>query len=193
VCGSIKKIIFAFFRISGMVENLCVFYGDKICNLDGKDYFAFPNIERLAKPDVEGKLRDSKFGYRASFIQKSAEKIVANGGEDWLHSLTKMDYNEAKQSLITLPGIGAKVSWLVKNMSFQELLFIVAQVADCICLMSLGHLQAVPVDTHVFQIATNWYLPHLKKNKTVTTRVYDEVSGHFQGLYGPLAGWAHTV
>jgi N-glycosylase/DNA lyase len=104
-----------------MVENLCVFYGDKICNLDGKDYFAFPNIERLAKPDVEGKLRDSKFGYRASFIQKSAEKIVANGGEDWLHSLTKMDYNEAKQSLITLPGIGAKVSWLVKNRYFQVL------------------------------------------------------------------------
>jgi N-glycosylase/DNA lyase len=59
--------------------------------------------------------------------------------------------------------------------------------------MSMGHLQAVPVDTHVFQIATNWYLPHLKKNKTVTTRVYDEISGHFQGLYGPLAGWAHTV
>lgn len=97
-----------------MVENLCIFYGDKICNLEGKDYFAFPNIERLAKPDVEGKLRSSGFGYRAPFIQKSAEKILANGGEDWLNSLTKMDYSEAKQSLITLPGIGAKVSWPVE-------------------------------------------------------------------------------
>jgi len=92
-----------------MVENLCIFYGDKICTLDGKDYHAFPEVEQLAKPGVDSKLRSNGFGYRAPFIQKSAEKIVANGGEDWLYSLTKMDYNEAKQALITLPGIGAKV------------------------------------------------------------------------------------
>ncbi|XP_065338293.1 N-glycosylase/DNA lyase [Cloeon dipterum] len=170
ICSSNNNIS----RISSMVENLCKFYGDKICQVEGQDYYSFPKVERLAQPGVESKLRANGFGYRAPFIQKSAEKIVANGGEEWLFSLTKMDYPEAKQELITLPGIGLKV-------------------ADCICLMSLGHLQAVPVDTHVFQIAANWYLPHLKKNKTVTGKVYDEITGHFQKLYGPLAGWAHTV
>lgn len=59
--------------------------------------------------------------------------------------------------------------------------------------MSLGHLEAVPVDTHVFQIASQHYLPHLKSVKSVTSKVYDEIGDHFRLLYGPLAGWAHTV
>jgi N-glycosylase/DNA lyase len=70
---------------------------------------------------------------------------------------------------------------------------IVLQVADCICLMSLGHLQAVPVDTHVYQIAVANYTPHLAGRKSLTTKVYNEISCHFQNLYGPLAGWAHSV
>lgn len=67
------------------------------------------------------------------------------------------------------------------------------QVADCICLMSLGHLQAIPVDTHVYQIAKRFYLPKLANNKTVTEKIYNEIGDHFRELYGPLAGWAHTV
>ncbi|XP_059484598.1 N-glycosylase/DNA lyase isoform X2 [Neocloeon triangulifer] len=170
ICSSNNNIS----RISSMVENLCKLYGNKICQLDEKDYFSFPTVERLAEPGVESQLRANSFGYRAPFIQKAARKIVENGGDQWLHGLSKVDYPQAKESLITLPGIGAKV-------------------ADCICLMSMGHMQAVPVDTHVFQIAANWYLPHLKKNKTVTNKIYEEISGHFQELYGPKAGWAHTV
>lgn len=67
------------------------------------------------------------------------------------------------------------------------------QVADCICLMSLNHLEAVPVDTHVYQIAANLYLKHLKGRKSITDAVYNEIGDHFRKLYGPLAGWAHTV
>lgn len=59
--------------------------------------------------------------------------------------------------------------------------------------MSLGHLEAVPVDTHVFQIASKFYLPHLNKVKSVTPKIYDEIGDHFRKLYGPLAGWAHAV
>ena len=36
------------------------------------------------------------------------------------------------------------------------------QVAACVCLFSLGHAQAIPVDTHVWQLATRYYTPHLK-------------------------------
>lgn len=85
-----------------------------------------------------------------------------------------MPYKEAKKELIKLPGIGPKV-------------------ADCICLMSLNHLEAVPVDTHVYQIAANLYLKHLKGRKSITDSVYNEIGDHFRNLYGPLAGWAHTV
>lgn len=58
--------------------------------------------------------------------------------------------------------------------------------------MSLNHLEAIPVDTHVFQISQR-YLPHLKTCKTVTDKVYNEIVSHFQNLYGKYAGWAHSV
>lgn len=57
---------------------------------------------------------------------------------------------------MSLPGIGAKV-------------------ADCICLMSLSHTEAIPVDTHVYQITAKNYLPHLQKVKSLTPSRYNEI------------------
>lgn len=59
--------------------------------------------------------------------------------------------------------------------------------------MSMGHLNAIPVDTHVFQIAARDYLPHLTSYKTLTTKVYCEVADHFRAVFGEYAGWAHSV
>lgn len=59
--------------------------------------------------------------------------------------------------------------------------------------MSLNHLQAIPVDTHVFQIAVQNYLPKYAKSKTVTPKMYSEIGDKFREIYGPLAGWAQTV
>lgn len=59
--------------------------------------------------------------------------------------------------------------------------------------MSMGHLEAIPVDTHVFQIAARDYLPHLKTRKTVTDKVYNEIGEHFRTVFGEYAGWAHSV
>lgn len=58
--------------------------------------------------------------------------------------------------------------------------------------MSLNHLEAIPVDTHVWQISCR-YLPHLKNYKSVTEKVYNEIGEYFRNLYGGYAGWAHTV
>ncbi|CAH1976089.1 unnamed protein product [Acanthoscelides obtectus] len=170
ICSSNNNIS----RISSMVEKLAKFYGEEICQLDGDTYYSFPKVKLLAGESVEQQLKNNGFGYRAKYISKSAQIIVQNGGEQWLDELKKMSYNDAKKSLMTLTGIGAKV-------------------ADCICLMSLGHLQAIPVDTHIYQIAKKFYMPNLAANKTVTEKVYNEIGDHFRKLYGPLAGWAHTV
>ena len=67
------------------------------------------------------------------------------------------------------------------------------KVADCILLMSLDKTDAIPVDTHMFQIAAKSYLPHLKGCKSVTDKVYWEIGDHFRSLYGDYAGWAHSV
>ena len=114
------------------------------------------------------------FGYRAAYIAKSAHQLNDLGGKDYLLNLRTKSYEEARDSLLNLSGIGPKV-------------------ADCILLMSLDKSDAIPVDTHMFQIAANKYLPHLKNYKTVTDKIYKEIGGHFRGLYGDYAGWAHSV
>ncbi|KAM4044716.1 N-glycosylase/DNA lyase isoform 2-T3 [Anomaloglossus baeobatrachus] len=68
------------------------------------------------------------------------------------------------------------------------------KVADCVCLMALDKPEAVPVDTHVWQIAKRDYLPQLGLgNKTLTERVYREIGDYFRSLWGPYAGWAQGV
>ncbi|XP_014360721.2 N-glycosylase/DNA lyase [Papilio machaon] len=161
-------------RISSMVEKLCTFYGEEICEYEGVKYYSFPDVNKLSGSQVEQKLCDLGFGYRAKFIQKSAAQIVEWGGEEWFDTLQNMKYKDARQELMKLCGIGPKV-------------------ADCICLMSLNHLEALPVDTHVYQIAAHNYLPHLRGKKNVTDKMYAEIGDHFRQLYGDMAGWAHTV
>ncbi|CAG9137113.1 unnamed protein product [Plutella xylostella] len=161
-------------RISSMVEKLCTHYGEEICSHEDVTYYSFPTVDKLSPPEVEAELRELGFGYRAKFIQKSAAQIQEWGGEEWFRSLQDMKYKEAKTELMKLHGIGPKV-------------------ADCICLMSLNHLEALPVDTHVYQIAAQNYLPHLRGKKSVTDKMYTEIGDHFRQLYGPMAGWAHTV
>lgn len=58
--------------------------------------------------------------------------------------------------------------------------------------MSLGHLEAVPVDTHILQIARQHY-GFKSSNKTVTPTVNSTVSNIFRKIYGSKAGWAQTV
>lgn len=162
-------------RITGMIERLCTALGKRLCQLDLVEYYSFPTLQALAAEDTEAKLRDLGFGYRAKFISKSARAILQKQGPDWLDTLRLVPYKEAKSALCALPGVGAKV-------------------ADCVCLMALDKPEAVPVDTHVWQIAKRDYLPQLGQgNKTLTDRVYREIGDHFCSLWGPYAGWAQGV
>ncbi|XP_033231112.1 N-glycosylase/DNA lyase [Belonocnema kinseyi] len=173
ICSSNNNII----RISSMVEKLCRFFGKKLCDLDGKEYYNFPKIETLATKKVESILKTEGFGYRAAYIVKTAQKLKELGGRTWLSSLHKdnnSSYEFAKENLESLPGVGPKV-------------------ADCVCLMSLGHLEAIPVDTHIYQVAAANYMPNLKKVKSVTPKIHREVSDHLRELWGPLAGWAQAI
>nr|XP_045605858.1 N-glycosylase/DNA lyase-like [Procambarus clarkii] len=170
ICSSNNNIQ----RITLLVERLCQLYGSPLATVDGITWNSFPRVSSLAAPGVEEKLREHGFGYRAKFIHKSAQMIMKKGGDAWLHSLKSLPYQECHKELMHLHGIGAKVS-------------------DCICLMSMGHLNAIPVDTHVFQIAARDYLPHLRTCKTVTDKVYREIADHFRSVFGEYAGWAHSV
>jgi len=83
-------------------------------------------------------------------------------------------YRQAHEELLQLQGVGPKV-------------------ADCVCLMGLGWGEAVPVDTHVWQIAQRDYKFGKGKHKSLTKATYDAVGDHFRQLWGKEAGWAHSV
>ncbi|XP_077986554.1 N-glycosylase/DNA lyase-like [Glandiceps talaboti] len=170
ICSSNNNIT----RISGMVQRMCEKYGRKICELDGHQYYSFPSIQKLAGKSVEQELRNLSFGYRAKFINQTAKCILEKQDENWLESLRNVSYEEAHTELLKLPGVGAKV-------------------ADCVCLMSLDKHSAIPVDTHVWQIARRDYLPKLTQTKSLTDKVYREIGDFFCNLYGDYAGWAHSV
>lgn len=59
--------------------------------------------------------------------------------------------------------------------------------------MSLNHLEAIPVDTHVLKIAIEHYLPKKPEIKSMTPKLYNEIGDAFRDVYGPLSGWAQTV
>ncbi|KAK6433509.1 8-oxoguanine glycosylase ogg1 [Oleoguttula sp. CCFEE 5521] len=83
-------------------------------------------------------------------------------------------YRQAHEELLTLQGVGPKV-------------------ADCVCLMGLGWGEAVPVDTHVWQIAQRDYKFGKGKHASLTKATYDAVGDKFRSLWGQEAGWAHSV
>ncbi|KAL1021534.1 hypothetical protein UPYG_G00014500 [Umbra pygmaea] len=163
-------------RIQGMVERLCQSLGTLLCHLDQTSYHDFPSLSALADSSVEACLRDLGFGYRAKFLQQSARQILdSHGGPLWLQGLRTASYLQARDALRTLPGVGPKV-------------------ADCVCLMSLDKACVVPVDTHVWQIAKRDYSCIAGSGKkSLTDKVHQEIGDFFRQLWGPYAGWAHSV
>ena len=107
ICSSNNHIS----RISGMIERMCEEYGRKLGEVNGKTYYSFPQIEALAGTNVEQRLRELGFGYRAKFISKTAKYIMEEKqGTEWLHQLRGRPYTEAKEELMKLCGVGAKVN-----------------------------------------------------------------------------------
>lgn len=191
ICSSNNNII----RISQMVDKLCVHYGRYIATMDGYRYHDFPPPHVLTGDAVEGHLRELGFGYRAKYIAATARMIANEKGEDWLDSIRNPEnpafgqephpagemkpegrdgYRDAHAKLLELMGVGPKV-------------------ADCVCLMGLGWGEAVPIDTHVWQIAQRDYKFGKGKHASLTPAMYDAVANHFRKIWGQEAGWAHSV
>lgn len=63
----------------------------------------------IAETSVEARLRDLGFGYRAKFLQQSANQILNMHGPHWLEGLRNVPYLEARDALRSLSGVGAKV------------------------------------------------------------------------------------
>ncbi len=150
-------------RIHGMQMRLAESFGDPVA-FDGETYHAFPTPEQLAAR-TESELRDLSLGYRAPYVQRTAE-LVADG-EAHPAAATDREYEAAREYLTQFVGVGNKV-------------------ADCVLLFSLGFLEAVPLDTWI-QTAIGDYFPDCEQgNYTDTSRAIREQFGD------AVAGYAQT-
>ena len=150
-------------RIHGMQERLAREYGTPV-EFDGRTYHAFPTPDQLAEA-TEADLRDLRLGYRAPYVQRTAE-MVANGEAD-PEAARELAYEDARTFLTRFVGVGEKV-------------------ADCVALFSLDFLEAVPLDTWIRTAIADHYPDCERGTYADTSRAIRERFG------GDFAGYAQT-
>lgn len=114
-------------RIQHSIQVICEKYGEKRIAANGTIYFCFPTPEALAGVSLED-LNACGLGYRSKYISQAASSVYH--GDIDLSKIRTLGYKEAKQELLKIYGVGAKV-------------------ADCICLYALHQTEAFPRDTHI--------------------------------------------
>lgn len=121
-----------------MVNSACSsFCPEPLLTHGGNSLYPFPPPSAFTAPDTEARLRALGFGYRASFIHRTAVALCEAHPEDpvgWLEEVIREwdDEEGAREALMSFVGVGRKV-------------------ADCVLLMSGGEKRKhiVPVDVHV--------------------------------------------
>ena len=146
-------------RIRGIIRRLSERFGERL-TLAGYVDYSFPSPDALAAATAE-ELLACGTGYRANYLRDTAEAVVS--GELPLTAMKQMSYFEAKQELMRRNGIGEKV-------------------ADCICLFSLGHLAALPIDVWIKRIFETLYL---RRRAT-----YREIREFAHSYFGDSVGYA---
>jgi len=155
-------------NIKQMLKNLCKKFGKKI-EFEKKEFFLFPEPEILSKASKRELLRCG-LGYRSRFVKEAATAV--SSGKINFEELKKTDYQNAKNSLIEIFGIGNKV-------------------ADCILLFSLEKLESFPLDRWMIRILQKYYSDKfLIESKSLTERKYNSLHEEIVNYFGPYAGYS---
>jgi N-glycosylase/DNA lyase len=150
-------------RIHEMVTTLARECGDSV-RFRGETYHAFPTPEQLAAA-TEAELRGLGLGYRAPYVQETAA-LVADGDAHPADARGR-EYEQAREYLTQFVGVGDKV-------------------ADCVCLFSLGYLEAIPLDTWMQTVIADHYPDCDHGSYRETSRALRERFG------GEYAGYVQT-
>ncbi|MBE6774954.1 MAG: DNA-3-methyladenine glycosylase 2 family protein [Ruminococcaceae bacterium] len=118
-------------RISGIIKRLCESFGEKI----DENNYSFPSYERLKNVSTED-LGVLRAGFRAKYIADAVQKL--NSEEISLEEIKEMPIEQARQELMKIKGVGAKV-------------------AECTLLYGFGRKEAFPVDVWVKRIMAELY------------------------------------
>ncbi len=117
-------------RIKGIIERFCENFGEKV-----ETSYSFPSPEKIAELKVED-LEIIRAGFRAKYILDAAKKISTK--EVDIEKVKNMNFEDAKQELLKIKGVGEKV-------------------AQCALLYGFGRLEAFPQDVWVKRIVSELY------------------------------------
>ena len=144
-------------RIKKIIESLCALCGEEI-KYRGKTYYSFPTPEAILSCDISS----IKAGFRDKYILSAARHIADN--KEFLDELRKADTMTAKKMLMSMQGIGNKVS-------------------DCILLFGLGKTDSFPVDVWMRRIMEQLYFE--RKSSA------EEITDYAREKFGKFSGYAH--
>ena len=146
-------------RIKGIIERLCENFGEPI-NYGKKVYYSFPSAEKIQSLSLE-ELSVIRAGFRDKYIKAAADAVLSESPS--IENLRSMSTPEAKKALMSIKGIGNKVS-------------------DCILLFGLGRANSFPVDVWIKRIMEYCYFDGEQPIKTISRFAEDK--------FGELGGYA---
>jgi len=152
LCSSAKAIP----HIRSIIEHLCRSTGKEL-HLGNYIGYGFPEPRCI---DLNLRWESIKAGFRANYLIETSRSV----DREKLRDLKDLPYEEARELLMRLPGVGRKV-------------------ADCVLLYSLDFLEAFPIDT--------WIKKGLQKSYLNGRQMGEKKLEEFaRAHFGPLAGYA---
>ena len=155
-------------KIKSSLEKMSKKFGVKV-KFDNQEFFLFPKPEKLANASIN-EIKSCGVGYRARFIKEAANRIVLEKIN--FEYLKKTNYQNAKDEICLIPGVGNKV-------------------ADCVLLFSLNKLESFPLDRWMIRILEKYYSDKFQlETKTITEKQYGILHEKIVNHFGPYAGYS---
>ena len=155
-------------KIKTNLEAISKKFGTKV-TFENQEFFLFPKPEELAKATIN-ELRNCGIGYRAKFVKEATNMVFSKKIN--FENLEKSNYQETKEKICAIPGVGNKV-------------------ADCVMLFSLNKLEAFPLDRWIIRILEKYYPNKFQiDTKTITKKQYDILHKKIVDYFGSNAGYA---
>lgn len=141
-------------RITKMIETLSSRFGSPIA----PGVRAFPTHAQLSAVS-KAELAECGLGYRAGYVRELCETV----DEGVIEDMKKLPYNDLRERLKELPGVGDKV-------------------ADCVSLFGFGRLESFPIDVWMERALARLY--HQKgtygKLRSFAVRRFGQYAGYAQ-------------
>lgn len=132
-------------RIKKIIKSLCDLFGSKI---KGSKEKSFPSAKIISKLNLED-LAPIKSGFRAKYILDAAQKVTSETIN--LEEIENVDYENAKNTLMKIKGVGPKV-------------------ADCVLLYGFHKLEAFPEDVWIKKVMNKFF-------KNESPKIFGEYAG----------------